>query len=199
MSRSRSCTATWDIRRGDRPRRLRGLRPRALGALLRRDLLRARRAADVRERASGRLRARPRAVLDRRSRPSAAPGYGHVALEAAGRAAVSAAYEAGLAHGGSDDGKPGMRPQYGPLYFAATCSIPTACGSSSSAARTERRVPARPDVADGHAVALGEPRGDQRAVAGLGIGLHAQQRRRASAGSSATSASRSAGSRISRT
>ncbi len=48
-----------------------------------------------------------------------AVAYGHVALAAAGRAAVSAAYEAGLAHGGSDDGKPGMRPQYGPLYFAA--------------------------------------------------------------------------------
>lgn len=48
-----------------------------------------------------------------------APGYGHVALAAAGRAAVAAAYEAGLEHGGRDDGKPGMRPQYGPTYFAA--------------------------------------------------------------------------------
>lgn len=48
-----------------------------------------------------------------------APGYGHVALEAVGRAAVEAAYAAGLAAGGSDDGAPGPRPQYGPRYFAA--------------------------------------------------------------------------------
>jgi len=53
-----------------------------------------------------------------RGRPPA-PGYGHVALAAAGRAAVVAGYEAGLASGGSDDGKPGMRPQYGPTYYAA--------------------------------------------------------------------------------
>ena len=47
------------------------------------------------------------------------PGYGHIALRASGRAAVDAAYEAGLAHGGSDDGAPGDRPQYGPTYYAA--------------------------------------------------------------------------------
>ncbi len=56
-------------------------------------------------------------IVDRGRPP--APGYGHVALQAAGRAAVSAAHEAGLTHGGRDDGKPGMRPQYGPTYFAA--------------------------------------------------------------------------------
>lgn len=48
-----------------------------------------------------------------------APGYGHIALEAAGKAAVDAAYEAGLANGGSDAGPPGPRPQYGPRYYAA--------------------------------------------------------------------------------
>jgi catechol 2,3-dioxygenase-like lactoylglutathione lyase family enzyme len=48
-----------------------------------------------------------------------APGYGHVALAAAGRAAVNGGYEAGLANGGSDDGEPGLRPQYGPTYYAA--------------------------------------------------------------------------------
>lgn len=48
-----------------------------------------------------------------------APGYGHVALEAAGRAAVDAAYAAGLANGGTDAGPPGMRPQYGSRYYAA--------------------------------------------------------------------------------
>ena len=47
-----------------------------------------------------------------------APGYGHVALKATGKAAVTAAHRAGLEHGGRDDGAPGPRPQYGPLYFA---------------------------------------------------------------------------------
>jgi catechol 2,3-dioxygenase-like lactoylglutathione lyase family enzyme len=47
------------------------------------------------------------------------PGYGHLALEASGKAAVDAAHAAGLASGGSDDGAPGMRPQYGDRYYAA--------------------------------------------------------------------------------
>jgi catechol 2,3-dioxygenase-like lactoylglutathione lyase family enzyme len=47
------------------------------------------------------------------------PGYGHVALQATGRAAVDAAYRAGLASGGSGDGPPGPRPQYGRGYYAA--------------------------------------------------------------------------------
>ena len=49
----------------------------------------------------------------------AAPGYGHVALSAAGQAAVQAAHAAGVANGGSDDGAPGPRPHYGRRYFAA--------------------------------------------------------------------------------
>jgi catechol 2,3-dioxygenase-like lactoylglutathione lyase family enzyme len=53
-----------------------------------------------------------------RGRPPA-PGYGHVALRAAGRPAVDAAYAAGLANGGADDGPPGPRPQYGPRVYAA--------------------------------------------------------------------------------
>jgi catechol 2,3-dioxygenase-like lactoylglutathione lyase family enzyme len=48
-----------------------------------------------------------------------APGYGHVALQAQGRAAVDAAYRVGLANGGSDDGAPGARPQYGRRCYAA--------------------------------------------------------------------------------
>jgi catechol 2,3-dioxygenase-like lactoylglutathione lyase family enzyme len=47
------------------------------------------------------------------------PGYGHVALQASGRAAVDAAHAAGLASGGRDDGPPGPRPQYGRRYYAA--------------------------------------------------------------------------------
>jgi len=53
-----------------------------------------------------------------RGRPPA-PGYGHVALQANGKAAVDAAYTAGMANGGRDDGPPGMRPQYGSRYYAA--------------------------------------------------------------------------------
>jgi catechol 2,3-dioxygenase-like lactoylglutathione lyase family enzyme len=47
------------------------------------------------------------------------PGYGHIALQASGRAAVDAAYRAGLATGGSDDGAPAPRPQYGRGCYAA--------------------------------------------------------------------------------
>jgi catechol 2,3-dioxygenase-like lactoylglutathione lyase family enzyme len=53
-----------------------------------------------------------------RDRPPAA-GYGHVALQASGRAAVDAAYRGGLAAGGVGDGPPGPRPQYGRRYYAA--------------------------------------------------------------------------------
>lgn len=52
-----------------------------------------------------------------RGRPPA-PGYGHLALQASGKAAVDAAHAAGLGRGGSDDGAPGQRPQYGRRYYA---------------------------------------------------------------------------------
>jgi catechol 2,3-dioxygenase-like lactoylglutathione lyase family enzyme len=48
-----------------------------------------------------------------------APGYGHVALSARGRAAVVGAYGAALASGGSEESAPQLRPHYGPLYYAA--------------------------------------------------------------------------------
>ncbi len=47
-----------------------------------------------------------------------APGYGHMALRARGRAAVDAAHRAAMANGGSDDGSPGPRPAYGDGYYA---------------------------------------------------------------------------------
>lgn len=53
-----------------------------------------------------------------RGRPPA-PAYGHVALRASGRAAVDAAYRAALSCGGTDDGPPGPRPQYGRGCYAA--------------------------------------------------------------------------------
>jgi catechol 2,3-dioxygenase-like lactoylglutathione lyase family enzyme len=53
----------------------------------------------------------PQFWLTARNQP--APLYGHVALRAIGRAAVDAAHAAGVKAGGTDDGAPGPRPQYG--------------------------------------------------------------------------------------
>ncbi|MGB9183689.1 MAG: VOC family protein [Solirubrobacteraceae bacterium] len=52
-----------------------------------------------------------------RGRPPG-PEYGHLALQASGKAAVDAAHEAGLANGGRDAGAPGQRPSYGRRYYA---------------------------------------------------------------------------------
>jgi catechol 2,3-dioxygenase-like lactoylglutathione lyase family enzyme len=49
-----------------------------------------------------------------------APGAGfHVAFSAGTRSEVDAFFAAALAHGGLSDGAPGLRPQYGPGYYAA--------------------------------------------------------------------------------
>jgi catechol 2,3-dioxygenase-like lactoylglutathione lyase family enzyme len=50
---------------------------------------------------------------------SPAPGYGHVALRANGRAAVDAARRAALAGGGGEESPPALRPNYGNRYYAA--------------------------------------------------------------------------------
>jgi len=60
----------------------------------------------------------PELWITARGRPPAG-AYGHVALTATGKAAVDAAYAAGIANGGKDDGEPGPRPQYGRRYYAA--------------------------------------------------------------------------------
>jgi catechol 2,3-dioxygenase-like lactoylglutathione lyase family enzyme len=55
------------------------------------------------------------------------PAYGHVALQATGKAAVDAAYAAGLAHGGTETvppSPPGQRPQYGRRYYAGYLADP---------------------------------------------------------------------------
>ncbi len=49
-----------------------------------------------------------------------APGPGfHLALAAPDRACVDSFYEAALRYGGQDNGAPGLRPHYGPDYYAA--------------------------------------------------------------------------------
>jgi catechol 2,3-dioxygenase-like lactoylglutathione lyase family enzyme len=49
-----------------------------------------------------------------------APGVGfHLAFAAPSRAAVDHFHAAGLAAGGMNNGAPGLRPHYGPNYYAA--------------------------------------------------------------------------------
>jgi catechol 2,3-dioxygenase-like lactoylglutathione lyase family enzyme len=50
---------------------------------------------------------------------SAGAGAGHVCFTASGIPAVRAAWEEGAAAGGSDDGAPGPRPEYGASYYSA--------------------------------------------------------------------------------
>lgn len=42
----------------------------------------------------------------------------HIAFAAPSRSAVDAFYNAALANGASDNGSPGLRPHYGPNYYA---------------------------------------------------------------------------------
>ncbi len=46
------------------------------------------------------------------------PGF-HLALQAPNRAAVDAFYQAAMDNGATDDGKPGLRPEYTDTYYAA--------------------------------------------------------------------------------
>ena len=49
-----------------------------------------------------------------------APGPGfHLAFAAPSREAVARFHEAALKNGGADNGAPGLRPHYGPDYYAA--------------------------------------------------------------------------------
>ena len=46
-------------------------------------------------------------------------GRHHLAFQAQSRAVIDAFYRAALAHGGKDNGAPGLRPAYHPDYYAA--------------------------------------------------------------------------------
>ena len=46
------------------------------------------------------------------------PGF-HIAFAAPSRKAIEAFHAAALAAGGTDNGPPGLRPHYGPTYYAA--------------------------------------------------------------------------------
>ena len=51
----------------------------------------------------------------------------HVALAAKDRAAVDAFHVAALAAGGTENGAPGLRPQYHPHYYGAFVRDPDVC------------------------------------------------------------------------
>ena len=51
--------------------------------------------------------------------PAVAGNGVHIAYHVADRATVDAFYETALAHGGTDEGPPGLRPHYHPNYYGA--------------------------------------------------------------------------------
>lgn len=51
--------------------------------------------------------------------PATAGNGTMVSFLAGSRAAVDSFYTAALAHGGTDEGAPGLRPHYGPQFYAA--------------------------------------------------------------------------------
>lgn len=48
----------------------------------------------------------------------------HICFDARDRAAVDRFHQAGLAAGGRDNGAPGLRPEYGPGYYASFVADP---------------------------------------------------------------------------
>lgn len=64
----------------------------------------------------GREGSGPQFWMGKRKTPSQG---GHVAFQAPSREAVRRFHAAGLLAGGQDDGKPGLRPDYHPNYYAA--------------------------------------------------------------------------------
>jgi catechol 2,3-dioxygenase-like lactoylglutathione lyase family enzyme/heme-degrading monooxygenase HmoA len=59
-------------------------------------------------------------ALKKQSSQVRSPGPGfHIAFNALSRAAVDAFHSEALQAGGTDNGRPGLRPHYGPTYYAA--------------------------------------------------------------------------------
>jgi catechol 2,3-dioxygenase-like lactoylglutathione lyase family enzyme len=59
-------------------------------------------------------------ALKKQSVPVRPPGPGfHLAFNAASHAVVDAFHAEALRVGGTDNGRPGLRPHYGPTYYAA--------------------------------------------------------------------------------
>ena len=60
-----------------------------------------------------------RPVFYASKRHTQGPGGGHVCFTANAIPAVKASWEGGVAAGGTDDGAPGPRPEYGGSYYSA--------------------------------------------------------------------------------
>ena len=73
--------------------------------------------------------------------PASAGNGSMVALRAPSQEAVMRAYQAGLDHGGSDEGAPGLRPRYGPGYFGAYVRDPE--GNKLHAVHIDGAAPGR--------------------------------------------------------
>ena len=59
-------------------------------------------------------------ALKKQSVPASPPGPGfHLAFNAASQSAVDAFHSEALRCGGTNNGRPGFRPHYGPTYYAA--------------------------------------------------------------------------------
>lgn len=58
-------------------------------------------------------------ILDRQAEGAKLKGVLHVAFSAGTRSEVDRFYEAAIAAGGKDNGKPGLRADYHPDYYAA--------------------------------------------------------------------------------
>ena len=72
---------------------------------------------------------------------NSASGSGvHVALRAVDRAAVDRFHTGGIAAGGRDNGRPGLRTDYSPTTTRRSCSIRTATTSKPSACAREARA-----------------------------------------------------------
>ncbi|MCI4589958.1 VOC family protein [Sphingobium sp. BYY-5] len=61
----------------------------------------------------------------------------HIAFRVENRAMVQAFHAAGLAAGGTDQGAPGLRPHYGPTYYAAFILDPDGLNIEAVCHRTE--------------------------------------------------------------
>ena len=78
-----------------------------------------------------------------------ASGDGHYALRVQHREEVDAFHAAALGAGGKDHGKPGLRPDYGPSYYAAFVkdregnNIEVVCYARPRRTRPERRAAPR--------------------------------------------------------
>ena len=60
-----------------------------------------------------------RPILYASTRHPEAAGGGNICLESPGISGVKGAWEGGIAGGGTDDGPPGQRPEYGATYYSA--------------------------------------------------------------------------------